>query len=523
MILRYIKKMEQVINGIFSFMPSETRLGKATKFFCIRYVLFFILSHCQIQFAYCQHQITDIPHPRHLDKGSYVSNPDQIITASTVVNLNGISTEIDSLTSAEYVITLVNNYSGENDFDFALELFNSWGVGKKASNNGLLLFIAKDRREFRFITGYGMERILPDAALKRIGEKYLVPYFKEENYDQGVLEVSSVIKQVLTSPDAKAELERLMPESISFWSLGNVYFKNTLVVIVFFTALYIWIHIALRLNRGKLRKKSSYFHPILSGCGCMGILMFITVFLFAFVWNNVHEVYQVKNIPYFILVLGSLIVAMKYTVSRTAIIDSYVDEENIQKSLRKFKAMTLIAVLFSPLALCDVFAMKKRSSKNAARFLAPDDSGNWERINKDGQNYTAKAYLDKGQRKEEEIESLHYEIWVNKIDKSIKAIPWEGAKSYAKCPKCNYTTYEEDKTDEIKAATYSSEGLEEDYDKCRFCGHRVSRGNRSIPKLVRSSSSGSGGRSSGGGGGSSSGGGSFGGGSSGGGGAGGRW
>ncbi|MGJ1329532.1 hypothetical protein [Sphingobacterium multivorum] len=60
--------------------------------------------------------------------------------------------------------------------------------------------------------------------------------------------------------------------------------------------------------------------------------------------------------------------------------------------------------------------------------------------------------------------------------------------------------------------------MEERFDLCKNCGHRVSHGEHSTPVKVRSTSSSSGGGSS-----SSGGGGSFGGGSSGGGGAGGRW
>jgi uncharacterized protein len=139
-------------------------------------------------------------------------------------------------------------------------------------------------------------------------------------------------------------------------------------------------------------------------------------------------------------------------------------------------------------------------------------------MNKDDVSTRESAYLDKGQLMEEKIGSRSYEIWVDQTSNETKLVPWDENVGYIDCPQCHYRTFETGLSRTIRSATYSSQGLEERFDKCKNCGHRVSHGEHTIPVKVRSSSS-----SSGGGGSSSSGGGSFGGGSSGGGGAGGRW
>ncbi len=142
--------------------------------------------------------VDNLPSPKIKGQDYFVSNPDGILSSGTVAELDGLSTQIEATTKSEFAIVVVNDYVGDSDFEFALKLFNAWGIGKKESNNGLLLFIAKDRHEYRFITGYGMESILPDAYLKRIGEKYLVPNFRNEDYDRGVMEASEFIKTILT-------------------------------------------------------------------------------------------------------------------------------------------------------------------------------------------------------------------------------------------------------------------------------------------------------------------------------------
>lgn len=465
-----------------------------------------------------QYTVDNVPSPKQKGQDYFVSNPDGILSSGTVAELDGLSTQIEAATKSEYAIVLVNDYVGDSDFEFALKLFNTWGVGKKGSNNGLLLFIAKDRREYRFITGYGMESTLPDAYLKRIGEKYLVPNFQNGNYDQGVLEASQFIKTILMSPDSKAELERLMPEATPIWSFSSPILRNSLLVLALFAICYIWLGEVTRAIKGQLTKKSKYFPPLVSGCGCMGMLMFASVFICAFALNNFEVVYQWKNLPYFIFIFGSITLAMKYNASRTQIVNSYRDEENIQQALRKFRIWGLVPLLLSPLALFDLFGINKRIRRNEQRLTPPDGSGRWLRMNKDDVSTRESAYLDQGQLMEEKIGSRSYEIWVDQTSNETKLVPWDENAGYIDCPQCHYRTFETGLSHTIRSATYSSQGLEERFDKCKNCGHRVSHGEHTIPVKVRSSSS-----SSGGGGSSSSGGGSFGGGSSGGGGAGGRW
>ncbi|MDM1295506.1 TPM domain-containing protein [Sphingobacterium sp. N143] len=462
--------------------------------------------------------VDNIPSPKQKGQDYFVSNPDGILSSGTVAELDGLSTQIEAATKSEFAIVLVNDYVGDSDFEFALKLFNAWGIGKKESNNGLLLFIAKDRREYRFITGYGMEGTLPDAYLKRIGEKYLVPNFRNGNYDQGVLEASRFIKTILTSPDSRAELERLMPEATPIWSFRSPILRNSLLVLALFALCYIWLGEVTRAIKGKLTKKSKYFPPLVSGCGCMGMLMFASVFICAFALNNFEIVYQWKNLPYFVFIFGSITLAMKYNASRTQIINSYRDEENIQQALRKFRVWGLIPLMLSPLALFDLFGINKRIRRNELRLTPPDGSGRWLRMNKDDADTRESAYLDKGQLLEEKIGSRSYEIWVDQTSNETKLVPWDENAGYMDCPQCHYRTFETGLSRTIRSATYNSQGLEERFDKCKNCGHRVSHGEHTIPVKVRSSSS-----SSSGGGSGSSGGGSFGGGSSGGGGAGGRW
>jgi uncharacterized protein len=120
------------------------------------------------------------------------------------------------------------------------------------------------------------------------------------------------------------------------------------------------------------------------------------------------------------------------------------------------------------------------------------------------------AHLDGGQRLEEYLKSVDYDVWHCPSQtcghmKIIRHPSWVSA--HSACPKCGYRTLSTTST-VVTAATRMSTGTKRvDYD-CRNCGHTDSE-TRTIPKVSDSSSGSS--RSS------------FGGGSSSGGGASGRW
>ena len=64
--------------------------------------------------------------------------------------------------------------------EFGTELYNRWNLGDKKTNRGLLILLVTnpDEREISFVTGYGLEGLLPDAYCKRIQSNIMVPLMR---------------------------------------------------------------------------------------------------------------------------------------------------------------------------------------------------------------------------------------------------------------------------------------------------------------------------------------------------------
>ena len=70
---------------------------------------------------------------------------------------------------------------------FFTSLFNYWGVGCPAVNNGVLVAMVMKHRRVEMVTGDGMRHVLTDSYLKNMQETYMVPMFKQGEFGAGLI------------------------------------------------------------------------------------------------------------------------------------------------------------------------------------------------------------------------------------------------------------------------------------------------------------------------------------------------
>lgn len=107
----------------------------------------------------------------------------------------------EQATGAEIAVVTVDNLGDTYLEDYAVRLFEEWGIGKKGQDNGLLLLIAEQERQIRIEIGYGLEPKITDAAAGRIIRDRISPAFKEGDYERGVRQGIEGIKSVVRDED----------------------------------------------------------------------------------------------------------------------------------------------------------------------------------------------------------------------------------------------------------------------------------------------------------------------------------
>lgn len=128
-----------------------------------------------------------IPNVQRMDGSRYVSDPDGILSPAAVAHIDSVCASLRERGLAQVAVVAVDDIAGGDPFSFAVDLFRSWGVGSAKSDNGLGILLVKDLREIRFVTGGGLEGILPDALCKRIQLTYMLPAFREGDYSAGMV------------------------------------------------------------------------------------------------------------------------------------------------------------------------------------------------------------------------------------------------------------------------------------------------------------------------------------------------
>jgi uncharacterized protein len=151
-----------------------------------------------------------IPNPRVRD-GSWVTDMPGALSTATVAQLNAMIGELERTTSAELAVVVVDSLDGQSVEEFAEKLFKLWGIGKAGKDNGLLLLWSRGDRKVRIEVGYGLEGTIPDGKAGAILDAYVIPKFKDGQFDEGI--IAGVAGVVMALGNQPMELAAVGTES----------------------------------------------------------------------------------------------------------------------------------------------------------------------------------------------------------------------------------------------------------------------------------------------------------------------
>ncbi|UOQ98423.1 TPM domain-containing protein [Hymenobacter sp. 5317J-9] len=147
----------------------------------------------------------------------------------------------DDSTSSQIAVVTVPTLDGDDVANYAQNLYESWGIGRKGKNNGILILVAQQEHVARIQTGYGLEGAVPDAIAKRIISNTLVPAFRQNQYYAGLDRATDQLI-ALAKGEYQADPEDARPQRSRGSSGSGFPFWAIIIVMVF-------IFIMLR-NRG---------------------------------------------------------------------------------------------------------------------------------------------------------------------------------------------------------------------------------------------------------------------------------
>jgi uncharacterized protein len=150
----------------------------------------------------------------------------QVISDNWKNDIEEYLLEIDKNTTAEIVIYVVDSLYGHgikkdgteihDIVQLGVYIFNELpldtpsgqvvGIGKKGKDNGVLVLVAMEEREWRIEVGYGLEGYITDIESSNIAKDYLVPKFQEGEYGEGLASTVEALAKEIPQVDKTEQM-----------------------------------------------------------------------------------------------------------------------------------------------------------------------------------------------------------------------------------------------------------------------------------------------------------------------------
>ena len=103
--------------------------------------------------------------------------------------------DFEARKGSQVALLIINTTQPEPIESYSMRVVQSWKLGRKGVDDGVLFIIAKADRRMRIEVGYGVEGALTDIATKRIIEDIVGPHFKQGDFFHGIdAGVDAIIK-----------------------------------------------------------------------------------------------------------------------------------------------------------------------------------------------------------------------------------------------------------------------------------------------------------------------------------------
>ena len=94
--------------------------------------------------------------------------------------------EIEKKSDVQIAVLTIPSLEGENCEEYSLRVAETWQLGSKEKDSGVLLLVAVNDKKMRIEVGYGLEASITDAAAGRIIRNVIAPEFKTGSFGNGI-------------------------------------------------------------------------------------------------------------------------------------------------------------------------------------------------------------------------------------------------------------------------------------------------------------------------------------------------
>ena len=152
-------------------------------------------------------RVEEVHNPRLSSPPSFISDAARLLSPQHQQHLSLLLDSLHAQHGTEVaVVTLASISSPLTSRQFAIALFNHWGIGDRQRNSGLLLLIVKEARRVQVVTGDGVHSAygLGDREVQQlIIEDRMLPWLQTDEYGMALVEAAAFIDETVRRHAAK--------------------------------------------------------------------------------------------------------------------------------------------------------------------------------------------------------------------------------------------------------------------------------------------------------------------------------
>ena len=190
---------------------------------CIRAVPVFVAG-CALAFAFAAAADADVQPIPPLT--AHVTDLTGTLDPTQKQALEGELVALEKSKGSQVGVLIVPTTAPEDIAQYGIRVADAWKLGRKGTDDGVILIVAKNDRRVRIEVGRGLEGAIPDAAAARIIREYIAPRFRGNDYFGGIHDAIGALTRLindealpppLADDQGSGSPDRLVPALVAAW------------------------------------------------------------------------------------------------------------------------------------------------------------------------------------------------------------------------------------------------------------------------------------------------------------------